>query len=268
MSVDDRIDRALSASRVRQGLDRLASGSGVVAGLTALVRDGATTLPRVARSWLAGSTLRRFGGRVSRRLSSTVSGSRTLSGLSAVERWVRSSWLYRWLTAEPEPEVIVIDLRETVTVRPFLIAIDAAIGLFVGGRRTSTAWRSLERARERFADAPVRYASLSGLFALLGVTAASVAGGTLSAGGVWLRLGSAVALLAGARVDRPWSELRASRPVQLVIAALEPPEPPGEQVSRERGIGESDDSEGRPAERSRGDETSGTSPSSDDTSDS
>jgi len=37
----------------------------------------------------------------------------------------KASWIYRWLTAEPEPEVIVIDLRETHTVGPFFTMLNA-----------------------------------------------------------------------------------------------------------------------------------------------
>ena len=37
------------------------------------------------------------------------------------------SFLYQWLTKEPEPEVIVIDLRETWTVGPFITLLDAFI---------------------------------------------------------------------------------------------------------------------------------------------
>ncbi|MDS0221901.1 hypothetical protein NDI54_11130 [Haloarcula sp. S1AR25-5A] len=37
----------------------------------------------------------------------------------------KASWCYRWLTAEPEPDVIVIDLRETYTVGPFIAVLDA-----------------------------------------------------------------------------------------------------------------------------------------------
>jgi hypothetical protein len=32
--------------------------------------------------------------------------------------------LYQWLTAEPEPEVIVIDLRDSYTVGPILAILD------------------------------------------------------------------------------------------------------------------------------------------------
>lgn len=82
------------------------------------------------------------------RLDRWTATSRARAGLNAarqtVTRWVdhaqvvataeagstrlatvtRDSWLYRWLTAEPEPEVVVIDLRETYTVGPLIAALD------------------------------------------------------------------------------------------------------------------------------------------------
>jgi hypothetical protein len=45
------------------------------------------------------------------------------SGIS----WVRNSTLYSWLTAEPDPDVVVIDLRETYTVGPFIMILDKLI---------------------------------------------------------------------------------------------------------------------------------------------
>jgi len=51
--------------------------------------------------------------------------------LSALSSWagrvIRSSVLYRWLTTEPEPEVIVIDLRRTRTVGPFIAILDRIV---------------------------------------------------------------------------------------------------------------------------------------------
>jgi len=40
---------------------------------------------------------------------------------------VRHSYCYRWLTAEPDPDVIVIDLRETRTVGPFVRLLEGVI---------------------------------------------------------------------------------------------------------------------------------------------
>ena len=41
--------------------------------------------------------------------------------------FICSSYSYRWLTKEPEPEVIVIDLRETRTVGPILAILERVI---------------------------------------------------------------------------------------------------------------------------------------------
>src|SRR6056297_1071900 len=38
---------------------------------------------------------------------------------------VRGSVCYRWLTGEPEPSVVVIDLRETRTVGPFVRVLES-----------------------------------------------------------------------------------------------------------------------------------------------
>jgi hypothetical protein len=57
---------------------------------------------------------------------------------------VRSSVLYTWLTKEPEPEVIVIDLRETRTVGPIIALLDRAIGWLTPYWRSSTPKRALD----------------------------------------------------------------------------------------------------------------------------
>ena len=53
------------------------------------------------------------------------------SGLQRVATWsldvARQSWLFRWLTKEPEPEVIVIDLRETWTVGQSLAFLERVL---------------------------------------------------------------------------------------------------------------------------------------------
>jgi hypothetical protein len=51
------------------------------------------------------------------------------------------SYIYRWLTTEPDPEVIVIDLRETWTVGPVLWSLTVAAGLIYPYWRNSTCQR-------------------------------------------------------------------------------------------------------------------------------
>ena len=108
--------------------------------------------------------------------------------IAAGGRWfataVRHSALYRWLTAEPDPDVIVIDLRETWTVGPVIAVVDRVFG-------------ALEDA------------------------APDSKGVALAAAGAERTLGFFE--------DRSWAELRQTRPVKLLVAALEPPEPPDSQ---------------------------------------
>lgn len=57
-------------------------------------------------------------------LGRAAAHARVTRGLRAVKRWGRHSFLYRWLTKEPDPDVVVIDLRETSTVGPIIAVLD------------------------------------------------------------------------------------------------------------------------------------------------
>ncbi len=86
------------------------------------------------------------------------SGSAVLGAIKRVPAWVRGSRLYEWLTAEPEPEVIVIDLRETYTVGPFIRLLDAVVDRLQPYWEESTPKRLLDaavRAGERAAETRV-----------------------------------------------------------------------------------------------------------------
>ena len=74
--------------------------------------------------------------------------SRLSAGTAAFSTWVRNSWLYGWLTAEPEPDVIVIDLRETRTVGPVISVLDRVVPRVASATRESTVWSLSERAYE------------------------------------------------------------------------------------------------------------------------
>lgn len=81
------------------------------------------------------------------RLAAGVDRSHVLGALDrvgeTVGRWVRGSWLSDWLTAEPEPEVVVVDLRETWTVGPVIAALDRVVGWVAPRWRGSTVERRL-----------------------------------------------------------------------------------------------------------------------------
>jgi hypothetical protein len=67
-----------------------------------------------------GASTAQFVGRLGRYWTQ----SRTASWTRLVQHWIKVSWLFQWLTKEPEPDVILIDLRETITVGPVLHLLD------------------------------------------------------------------------------------------------------------------------------------------------
>ncbi|MGQ3330779.1 hypothetical protein [Halorubrum sp. FL23] len=141
---------------------------------------------------------------------------------------IRQSFLYQWLTVEPDPDVIVIDLRETKIVGPFLRLLDWVLTILVGAAsgsrlvavgRTTTAWT---RA------VPLRALGVATVLGGTGIFAVTVVTDSSSP----VMLGLAVVLIgSGAlamRDRREWETLRDTRVVTLLIEAFEPPTPPTE----------------------------------------
>ena len=139
---------------------------------------------------------------------------------------VRDSYLYRWLTAEPDPEVIVIDLRETWTVGPFIRLLDAVLDRVLPALEDSRVATAARTGVRRTLAAPLVVAGLALLVGGLGLGLVSVAGGTLGSTRLGLAVGAVVAGAVATRERRSWAALRETRPVALLVAALEPPEPP------------------------------------------
>lgn len=160
-----------------------------------------------------------------------LAGSRVVSTLRAASRrvgsWVRNSALYQWLTAEPDPEVIVIDLRDTWTVGPLLRILDWVLGRLVDAADGSRSIAAARRGAAGISAAPIRAGGL--LIATIGlVVAASSFLDGLSTVRLGVGVGGMVAGLVAMQDDRDWATLRATRPVELLIAAFEPPEPPAD----------------------------------------
>lgn len=146
----------------------------------------------------------------------------------ALGRWVRNSWLYGWLTAEPEPDVIVVDLRETYTVGPLLAVLDRAVAWSAPRWRDSSPRRLLERATTTVVDAPIRVAGWVGVGVLLARLAITVAEGGDPGGTLLVALG--LALLA-TRERRSAARLRETWAGRTLAALLVPPEPPENEAS-------------------------------------
>lgn len=156
-----------------------------------------------------------------------------------VESWVHNSALYQWLTAEPDPEVIVIDLRETWTVGPVLRVLDWLIDRLVDAAPDSHAIGVAQRGVTASRAAPLRVVGLVAAVFGLGVASSGLLGSVPMirlAVGIGLSVGGIIAM----QDDRDWATLRETRPVALAIAALEPPAPPettpGDESAAQQGL--------------------------------
>lgn len=147
----------------------------------------------------------------------------------AAGNWVRRSFLYQWLTKEPEPEVIVIDLRETYTVGPFITLIDRA------GARLAPWWRESGCRRACAVTAawliarPIRALGLALMAAGAVAIFLTTAGGDPARRTLAVSLGLFVIGAVATRSEHSLQDIQATRSYQLLVAVLEPPEPPEHQ---------------------------------------
>jgi len=184
------------------------------------------------RAWIAASWLADVGGALARTFAAATRDSALARGGRTLGRYVRHSVLYRWLTKEPEPDVVVIDLRETYAVGPFIALLDRVRPAVERSWRSAGVQRLSTGVTAAFRDAPVRAVSLAAAAAVLANTALVALDGSLSTAALPARVAALGLALAGTRVTTPWETLKESRAVRLLQAALEPPAPP-EQRDRE-----------------------------------
>jgi len=225
MTLTDTLAMAADRSRLLGAVGRAVRGARLYAVLEPHL-SGKTRTLSVARRWVESSSLAEVIRSTSAAVSRWSDTARVSAMAAIIVGWARASFLYRWLTAEPEPEVIVIDLRDTLTVRPILVVLDRTLRTLGYGLPTSTVRGLAADVATRTRDAPIRVASLVLIVAL--VTEALVSGllGDLDRIGFGIRLVLAAVALVGVRIELSWNELRDTRPVRLLVAALEPPPPP------------------------------------------
>ncbi len=201
------------------------------------LRDHSTLLALVSvlRQWLRSvggrvnvatrrSTVRRSIHAMTVPLERAAANAWLTRAYARAERVVRASLLYRWLTKEPDPEVIVIDLRETWSVGPVIALVDWLVARLVPVAERSRVRQVVHAVGTRLRAAPVR---VGGAVVLgMGVVWAVVGG---------VSIGVLVVLALGAlalREDRSWAALAETRVAGWLRAALAPPEPP-EESNRE-----------------------------------
>jgi len=185
-----------------------------------------TRAPLAGTPVTANSRVLQAGGRLSATIGNGGSHSHVYALGTTIQQFVTSSWLYRWLTAEPDPDVIVIDLRETVTIGPWLGLLQRTLEWVLPAAVSSTLFRISHGLYTLFVSRPVQIVSL--VVSVVGVTLLGLQARSpepsLLAGGFLL----AVALLAllGTRVTWTWADLRDTRLYRALVALFEPPEPP------------------------------------------
>jgi hypothetical protein len=159
-------------------------------------------------------------------VQSATESSRLVAAGRAIGDWLRNSFLYRWLTKEPDPEVIVIDLRETTTVGPFIALLDRATARLAPWWRTSGCRRLCVRTAAGLSARPVRALGVVVMAAAAVRLVAAVASGDAGTGTLAVSLGLFAAGALATRSRHSWQDVQETRGYQILAAALEPPEPP------------------------------------------
>jgi hypothetical protein len=141
------------------------------------------------------------------------------------------SRIHRWLTSNPDPDVVAIDLENTTSGRLLL----SLLGIVGRPRerqcRSSRVRRAAESMRVAFLVAPVRTAATIAGGALLVETALTLA----TAGEVapLPKLLLALAVGIGLQSTSSWSDLRGGLPGRALRGLLTPPEPTSQDDASE-----------------------------------
>src|SRR6056297_722495 len=112
---------------------------------------------------LERSTTVRFLTSLPDRIGAALEKSRLRELGNKLTSYVRASYCYQWLTAEPEPDVIVIDLRETYTVGPFIRLLDTVIDELETGYANSQAESIISKITAAIQAQPIRLLGIVGL---------------------------------------------------------------------------------------------------------
>ena len=179
--------------------------------------------------------------------SATREGSTTVRLLQQSRQWfstraeraattaqtlVSGSFIYQWLTAEPDPDVIVIDLRETWTVGPVIAIVDQILAAFTESTQTSRVAVAAHTVVAAFRERPIKITSLAVVAGSLSILL--IGGTTRSLSVVTTILPTLLAVLAlyGVGSERTLNELQETKAAQLLISVFEPPEPPSDSQTR------------------------------------
>ena len=154
--------------------------------------------------------------------------------LRAAQRAVSESALYGWLTAEPDPDVIVIDLRETRTVGPVIRIIDRVFAALAASTPSSRVARGGRSLITMFKTRPLKLFGAVILVGALGGLLGGALTGTLSVPQAIVLFILALLAIPGIRSEIPLTELRETALITTLADAFEPPEPPATNRSTDQ----------------------------------
>ncbi|WP_256393046.1 hypothetical protein [Natronoarchaeum rubrum] len=161
-----------------------------------------------------------------RRVTTTVENSRLTAVAAKCRRYVVSSYLYRWLTKEPDPDVIVIDLRETRTVGPFIRLLDAVIEWLIPIWRESRAKALIEDINVAIRDAPLRVGGAALAAAILTHLLFTLVAQSFSIASAVVHVGLLGVAAISIRSSVTLEELLDTKTAQFLLSTFEPPDPP------------------------------------------
>lgn len=203
-----------------------------------------SVIVRTLQRWGRGSTLyavlcpgwRRMAQTIARWSDASLLYTSVMQWFGALDemclRWIRNARLYRWLTADPEPNVITVDLRDSRALAPLLFLLDRTLAVLVPAVINARTRRLAATLTRWFVAAPlhrlgVGTVSLSGV----GLAAAALTGSLTRIVAALLLGGVAVGLVL--RTDRrSWRDLRTTTLGHVLVAVFVPPEPPAQRDDR------------------------------------
>lgn len=200
------------------------------------------------RSAFQGSIAARAVRRLETGLEAASRYSTLTSLVGTATEYVHDAWLYRWLTAEPDPDVVVIDLRQTWSVGPPLAVLDRVVDAIVPGLERASAVRAAEHVADVVRRRPIAIASALGIGALASSLLVSLVAGDPSRRLLAVQIAVAAVLALGLRSRTTLDDLRTTRTARLLVAVLEPPDPPSEDDVSSPGTVRSEDAEGSATE--------------------
>jgi hypothetical protein len=169
-------------------------------------------------------------------LQGAATTARARTAVHTIGRWLRASVLYRWLTADPEADGIVIDRSDSVTLSPLLGTLDRGFGWILPRAQYATVASLASRGITVTRHRPLRVGSL--LLAVFGLVSLLVAivRGSVSATVLAFAGGSAVLALLGGRSELTLPELRQHPVVAALrrgVSVLFPPPPEAQSRQHE-----------------------------------